>query len=159
MNREEKRKKAIARRNNYILAHSDSETANYFISLWEKSGIGEVCEDIPETTESFSGKQIFTNSARNKLTEYGNNVALETILSIPEVERTCKFASFDFEELSQTLKKGFATEEQKQNFITKRSAWFVHLKERMKELRISKETLQTFGLDWKSAKTFAYQTI
>lgn len=102
---------------------------------------------------------IFANDARNKLTEYGNKVALETLLHIPMVERVCKFAKFDLEELQRKLSRGFEDETQKENFIWERGHWFMRLKEKMKENRISKETLQSFGLDWKECKTFAYQTL
>ena len=103
--------------------------------------------------------QIFANDARNKLTEYGNKVALETLLAIPLVERVCKFAKFDLEELQRKLSRGFEDETQKENFIWERDYWFMRLKEKMKENRISKETLGSFGLNWKECKVFAYQTL
>lgn len=103
--------------------------------------------------------KVFANDARNKLTEYGNKVALETLLAIPKVERVCKFARFDFEELQRKLSRGFADAEQKENFLFEREHWFMCLKEKMKDLRISKETLQSFGLDFKAAKSFYYQAI
>lgn len=103
--------------------------------------------------------QIFANAARNKLTEYGNKVALDYFLAIPLVERVCKFAKFDLEELQRKLSRGFEDETQKENFLFEREHWFMHLKERMKDLRISKETLQSFGLDWKVCKSFYYQAI
>ena len=105
-------------------------------------------EDTPE---------IFAK--HNKLTEYGSKIALDYIHTIPVVERICRFAKYDFEELQRRLSKGFADEEQKEEFISERDYWFIHLKEKMKDLRISKETLQSFGLDWKACKAFAYQTI
>lgn len=104
-------------------------------------------------------EKIFTNDACNKLTAYGQRVALETILSIPEVERVCKIAKIDFEELSERLSKGFADRLQKEMFESMRELWFAHLKERMYELRISKETLASFGIDWKVYKTFAFRQI
>ena len=103
--------------------------------------------------------KVFANDARNKLTDYGQKVALETLLSIPTLERACKFARWEFEELKEKLSKGFQDESQKENFLIEREHWFMHLKERMKDLRISKETLQTFGLDFKAAKSFYYQAI
>lgn len=103
--------------------------------------------------------QIFANAARNKLTEYGNKIALENILAIPLVERVCKLAKFDLEELQRKLSRGFGDETQKENFIRERDHWFARLKEKMNENRISKETLESFGLNWKECKTFAYQTI
>lgn len=104
-------------------------------------------------------KPIFANDARNKLTEYGNKVALDTLLSIPMVERVCKFARFDYEDLKDELSHGFKDEAQKLSFLERRDNWFMRLKEKMKDLRISKETLLSFGLDFKAAKSFAYQTI
>ena len=103
--------------------------------------------------------QIFANSARNKLTEYGKKVAFEHFLAIPLVERVCKFAKFDLEELQRKLSRGFEDETQKEKFIWERDHWFMRLKEKMKENRISKETLESFGLNWKECKTFAYQTL
>jgi len=102
---------------------------------------------------------IFANDARNKLTEHGNKVALDTLLSIPMVERAAKFARFDFEDLKDELSHGFKDESQKLSFLERRDNWFMRLKEKMKENRISKETLESFGLNWKECKTFAYQTL
>ena len=102
---------------------------------------------------------IFANDARNKLTDFGQKVALETLLSIPAVERAAKFARFDFEDLKDELSRGFKDEAQKLSFLERRDNWFFRLKEKMKDLRISKETLLSFGLDFKAAKSFAYQTI
>lgn len=102
---------------------------------------------------------IFANDARNKLTEHGQKVALETLLAIPCVERVIKFARFDFEDLKDELSRGFKDESQKLSFLERRDNWFLRLKEKMKDLRISKETLLSFGFDFKAAKSFAYQTI
>lgn len=148
-----------AKRNAYLYAHMDADTANFFINLWDSEGIGEVCEDIDTSLSKFDSKPIFTNNARNKLTKHGNDVALNVLLNIPEVERVCRFAKYDMEELQKNLAHGFATEWQKEMFLSKRNFWFNHLKERMRDLRISKETLESFGLSWKAAKSFAYQTI
>lgn len=103
--------------------------------------------------------KIFANDARNKLTWTGNKVALDHLLSIPMVDRVCKFAKYEFEELQGKLSHGFADAEQKENFLCERDHWFMRLKEKMKDLRISKETLQSFGLDWKACKSFAYLAI
>lgn len=102
---------------------------------------------------------IFANDARNKLTDFGQKVALETLLSIPAVERAAKFARFDYEEMQEEISHGFKSEAQKVSFLDRRDHWFMRLKEKMKDLRISKETLLSFGLDFKAAKSFAYQTI
>ena len=110
--------------------------------------------DKSKTTE-----KVFTNDARNKLTAHGQKVALETLLAIPCVERVIKFARFDLEDLQERLSQGFIDESQKLSFIQDRDNWFLKLKEKMKDLRISKETLLSFGFDFKAAKSFAYQTI
>lgn len=102
---------------------------------------------------------IYANAARNKLTEYGNKIVLEQFLQIPVVERTCKLARYDMDELQKKLSNGFVSEEQKETFLNEREHWFMRLKEKMKEHRISKEVLESFGLDWKQCKTFAYQTL
>lgn len=102
---------------------------------------------------------IFANDARNKLTEYGQRVALDTLLAIPMVERVIKFSRFDLEELQERLSNGFADESQKLSFIEDRDHWFLRLKEKMKDLRLSKEVLAANGLDFKVCKQFAYQTL
>ena len=104
-------------------------------------------------------EKVFTNDARNRLTEYGNKVVVDYFLAIPAEERTCKLCRYDMEELQRKLSQGFANELQKENFLSEREHWFMHLKERMKDLRMSKETLESFGLSWKALKSFAYQTI
>lgn len=104
-------------------------------------------------------EKVFTNDARNRLTEYGNKVVVNYFLAIPAEERTCKLCRYDMEELQRKLSQGFANEQQKENFLSEREHWFMHLKERMKDLRMSKETLESFGLSWKTLKSFAYQTI
>lgn len=109
--------------------------------------------------EKTERKEIFANSARNKLTEYGNSLVLEQFLTIPAVKRVCMLARFDMEMLTKRLSNGFVDAEQKENFLCEREHWFMHLKERMKDLRISKETMEGFGLSWKDCKSFAYQTI
>lgn len=116
---------------------------NYWQSLEEK-------EETPK---------VFANAARNKLTEYGNKVALEHFLAIPLVERVCKMAKYDLEDMQRKLSRGFADAEQKENFIWERDYWFMRLKEKMKDLRISKEVLESHGLNWKVCKAFAYQTL
>ena len=104
-------------------------------------------------------EKVFTNDARNKLTAHGQKVALETLLAIPCVERVIKFARFDLEELQERLSQGFIDESQKLSFIQDRDNWFLKLKEKMKDFRISKEVLASHGLNWNTAKAFAYQTL
>lgn len=102
---------------------------------------------------------IFANAARNKLTEYGQRVALDTLLALNIVERVCKFARFDYEEMQEEISHGFKSEAQKVCFLERREHWFLRLKEKMKEFRISKETLESYGLSLKAATAFAYQTL
>ena len=104
-------------------------------------------------------EKVFTNDARNKLTAHGQKVALETLLSIPMVERVCKFARFDYEEMQEEISNGFKSEAQKVYFLDRREHWFLRLKEKMKDFRISKEVLASHGLNWNTAKAFAYQTL
>ena len=102
---------------------------------------------------------IFANDARNKLTEYGQRVALDTLLAIPVLERVIKFARFDMEDLQDELSHGFKDESQKLSFIERRNNWFLRLKEKMKDLRLSKEVLAANGLNFKDCKQFAFQVI
>ena len=158
MDRKERVRRARAKRDSYLFAHTDPQTANYFITLWDSPVEAKVCEEQPR--QSFSErKPIFTSDARNKLTEYGQKVALETLLAIPVIERVCKFARFDLEDLQARFSKGFSDEQEKTLFVQDRDHWFMCLKEKMKEHRISKEVLAQYRLDWKVCKSFAYQVI
>lgn len=103
--------------------------------------------------------QIFANAARNKLTAYGNDFVLDYFLQIPVIERTCKIARIGLDDLRKRLAGGFVSEDQRENFLCDRSRWFSHLRERMKDLRISKEMMESYGLSWKDVKTFAYQAV
>ena len=109
--------------------------------------------------KSKTAEKVFTNDARNKLTEFGQRVALDTLLALPMVERVCKFARFDYEEMQEEISNGFKSEAQKVYFLDRREHWFLRLKEKMKEYRISKETLESYGLSLKTATAFAYQSL
>lgn len=109
--------------------------------------------------KSKAAEKVFTNDARNKLTEFGQRVALDTLRALPMVERVCKFARFDYEEMQEEISNGFKSEAQKVYFLDRREHWFLRLKEKMKELRISKETLESYGLSLKTATAFAYQSL
>lgn len=102
---------------------------------------------------------VYANSARNKLTSYGNDLALAYILQIPAVERACKIARYEMELLQKKLSEGFRSDEQRAIFLSERSRWYNHLRERMRELRISKETLAFYGLPLKSVNSFAYREV
>lgn len=145
---------------------------SHVLEMWEQDAIDQ---KIPYTEfggflkmkqEQYEQRQstkvsepIFANAARNKLTEYGQKVALETLLALPLIERVIKFARFDLEELQERLSHGFADESQKLSFVEDRDHWFLRLKEKMKDLRLSKEVLAANGLDFKVCKQFAYQTL
>ncbi len=145
---------------------------SHVLEMWEQDAIDQ---KIPYTEfggflkmkqEQYEQRQstkvsepIFANAARNKLTEYGQKVALETLLALPLIERVIKFARFDLEDLQERLSHGFADESQKLSFVEDRDHWFLRLKEKMKDLRLSKEVLAANGLDFKVCKQFAYQTL
>jgi len=140
-----------------LLANKDRETAKFFAELWGEE-IGQVCEDVVENFPERNEEPIFTNKERNKLTSFGQKFVLDYISGMEPVERVCKFALYDMQDLQHNLSKA-KSEEQKLFVKSLREVWFSHLKEMMKELKISKETLMTFGLDWKVAKNFYFQTI
>ena len=99
---------------------------------------------------------IFANEAKNKLSEYGNKVALNYLLAIPQVERICKFAKFDFEDLQKLQVKVSAGKADKANFLWQLESWYKKLKSDMKEYRLSKDTLLSYGLDFKAATNFYF---
>lgn len=151
----------------------DERISSSLIERWEQEAISQKvsvyeignfmrCKErlyLESFRKEEPSKKVFLNDARNRLSEYGNSLLLDELHSLSPEERTCKVARVRLEDLRVKLSKGFVSAEQKQNFICERDSWFQHLKDRMKELRISKETLESFGLDWKSCKSFAYQTI
>lgn len=151
----------------------DNTIPSHVLEMWEREAIDQ---KIPYTEfgsflkmkqEQYWQKSepkniqepIFANAARNKLTEYGQRVALDTLLALNIVERVCKFARFDYEEMQEEISHGFKSEAQKVCFLERREHWFLRLKEKMKEFRISKETLESYGLSLKAATAFAYQTL
>lgn len=101
-------------------------------------------------------KSLYTDAAKNKLSEYGNKVALNYLLAIPQVERLCKFARFDFEDLQKMQAKVSAGKADKANFLWQLESWYKKLKSDMKEYRLSKETLSSYGLDFKAATNFYF---
>ena len=110
-------------------------------------------ESLESAKES---KELFANDAKNKLSEYGNKVALNYLLAIPQVERICKFARFDFEDLQKMQVKVSAGKADKANFLWQLESWYKKLKSDMKEYRLSKETLSSYGLDFKAATNFYF---
>ena len=102
-------------------------------------------------------KSLYADDERNILSEYGNKVALAYLLAIPQVERICKFARFDFEDLQARHDKiiiGKAKDKDK--FLFHLEGWYNKLKSDMKEYRLSKETLSSYGLDFKAATNFYF---
>jgi hypothetical protein len=104
-------------------------------------------------------EKIYTDRSRTKLTEYGNKFVLEYFRNMDPVERSCKFARFDMEDMMQQISRGFINEDEKKMFKVLREAWYERLRNNMAKFRISKETLKTFGLDWKEVRSFYFQTI
>lgn len=104
----------------------------------------------------YEGEEIFANSSRNKLTEYGNEKVLKYFLAIPQIERICKFARFDFDELKELHTKVLSGKTDKENFLWQLEHWYNKLKADMKKYRLSKETLQSYGLDYKAATKFYF---
>lgn len=156
--RKERLRRTRQERYDYLLSRTDVDTASLFLKVWDTNK-GVDSQKRANFLMTEKSERVFANDACNKLTDYGNKVALEYLLSIPQIERLCTFAKFDFEELKAKLSKGFVSAVQKQYFIEERERWFDHLKEIMRDFRISKETLKSFGLDLKDAKSFYYQTI
>ena len=101
-------------------------------------------------------KELFANGAKNKLSEYGNKVALDYLLQIPQTERIIKFARFDFEDLQELSAKVSKGKADKDNFLWQLERWYNKLKSDMKEYRLSKETLLSYGLNFKAATNFYF---
>lgn len=154
---------------------SESFPSSSLIEKWENEAIsqGVSCYEIgnfmkmkekiwreEHSTKTFPKKEsIYTNSSCNRLTESGNRFVYNKIMEIPVVERIVKVAKFNFENLHEKIRKGFADEVQKDVFLSERDYWFAHLKEMMMLHRISKETLAQFGLNWKDAKSLAFMAV
>ena len=99
---------------------------------------------------------IFATPAKNKLTKYGNDLALRKLLSIPIIERKAMFARFDYEDFCnkyQSIKRGKSTNK---DFFYFLDLWYKKLKDDMKEYRISKETFLRYGFNYKEATNFYF---
>lgn len=101
-------------------------------------------------------KSLYTDDAKSKLSEYGNRVALAYLLKIPKTERIIKFARFDFEDLQKRYTKVSKGKADKDNFLWDLDRWYKKIKSDMKEYRWSKETLSSYGLDFKAATKFYF---
>lgn len=144
------------------------------IERWENEAIlqGVSCYEIgnfmkmkeklwreAKSTRKPSKESIYTNAACNRLTEHGNKFVYSKLMEIPTIERIVKVARVNFEELQKRLSRGFADDVQRDLFVAQRDSWFSHLKEKMCEHKISKETLSAFGLNWKDAKSLAFMAV
>lgn len=103
--------------------------------------------------------EIWANDARNKFTKLGNEIALQKHLELPADRRAILNARCKWESLQKKLSQGFKSDEQKEIFLAERDQWFSYLREKMRDLRISKDVLAANGLNWKNATAFAYQVI
>ena len=103
--------------------------------------------------------KVWANDAQNKFTKHGNEIALQKHLSLPADRRAILNARCKWESLQKRFSQGFKTDEQREIFLSERAEWFSYLREKMRDLRISKEVLDANGLNWKNATAFAYQTI
>lgn len=101
-------------------------------------------------------KSLYTDDSKSKLSEYGNKVALAYLLKIPKTERIITFARFHFEDLQKQYAKVSKGKADKENFIWDLDYWYKKLKSDMKEYRWSKETLSSYGLDFKAATKFYF---
>lgn len=106
-----------------------------------------------------SEERIFANKDRTKLTEHGCKVVLEKVSRMNPIERVCKFARFDLEDMRKQISRGFPNDWEKETFKSFREGWYARLRENMKDFRISKQTLESFGLSWKEVRSFYFQTI
>lgn len=104
-------------------------------------------------------ERIFANKDKSKLTEHGNKVVLKKVSEMDPVERVCKFAKFDLDDMRKQISRGFPNDWEKDMFISFREGWYARLRENMKEFRISKQNLESFGLSWKEVRSFYFQTI
>lgn len=149
------------------------QISSVLIERWEREAIdqGVSCYEIGnfmkmkenawrEEHRTFQTKEsVYTNSACNRLTEHGNKFVYSKLMEIPTIERIVKVARVNFEELQKRLSRGFADDVQRDLFVAQRDSWFSHLKEKMCEHKISKETLSAFGLNWKDAKSLAFMAV
>lgn len=76
-----------------------------------------------------------------------------SFMDIPMPERAIVISRLRFENLR---KLPMDTAAQREYFETERTMWFSHLKETMKNFRLSKEKLAEFGLNWNECKKIAY---
>lgn len=107
--------------------------------VWRNS-LAELCEPLESQREIIVEKpEVFTNSSRNRLTEYGNSLVLEYFRTLPP-ERRAKAILCD---LPKTYEQGGG------EFITE----FRMLQEKMKIFRWSKEQVQEmFGVSLKDLR-------
>lgn len=95
---------------------------------------------------------VFT--ANGQLTEHGQKVALNALLAIPFTERKCKYLLWDFEDLQKRAKKN-----PDEDFKWAESYWWDYLCNFMKEHKVSKEQMLSYGFDYKAARKFHFLVI
>lgn len=101
-------------------------------------------------------RSLYTDDSRTHLSKLGQQVALAELLRIPKTERIITFARFHFEDLQKQYAKVSKGKADKENFIWDLDYWYKKLKSDMKEYRWSKETLSSYGLDFKAATKFYF---
>lgn len=79
-----------------------------------------------------------------------------SLMAIPMPGRAVVIARIRYTELEKRQSKGFKTDAQRESFAWERDMWFSHLKETMRDYRLSKEYLAEFGLNWNDCKRMAY---
>lgn len=98
--------------------------------------------------------KVFTNSACNRLTDYGQTVALKTLLAIPRNERAVKFARWEFEELKDLYPKVLEGKADTESFSWRVNYWYKKLRDDMKEQKLSRKFMETLNFDFREATKF-----
>lgn len=101
-------------------------------------------------------RSLYTDDSMTHLSKLGQQVALAEYLKIPKTKRIINSSRFDFEDLQKQYAKVSKGKADKENFIWDLDHWYKKLKSDMKEYRWSKETLSSYGLDFKAATKFYF---
>lgn len=70
------------------------------------------------------------------------------------VELVVKNIKFEYEELTDRVKRGFKSETDRENFISALQIWYDGTRERMRRERISKDDMKKYRLNWKKCQAF-----
>lgn len=84
-----------------------------------------------------------------------SRVMKNSLLDIPMPGRVVVIAKLRYKMLLGKL-GNVRTDSQRENFVYERDLWFAWLKNSMRDYKLSKEYLSSFGLDWNECKKFAY---